>query len=366
MLKAHKGRIDTVILAIVFILVGVGIVMSFSIGSIISQNKFYYPLNHIIKILIGIVLMYIFSKIDYHSFQRKGFLFLLISIFFLIVVLLPKLYSSSGVHRWLRFVFFNFQPSEMAKVVLIIFLADVLSRKQNIIKSFTDLYIPLIIIVGLVFFLIVLEPDFGTAVTITLVSFFIMIVGGVPKRYIIGTILVAAPLIYLLITHSHYRYMRFLGFLHPELDPLGINYQINQSLISIGKGGFLGVGIGQSSQKLFYLPESHTDFVFSIFAEETGFIGSLILVCLYFLIFIRSIKIARSALDLFGFLLASGIGIMIVLYALINIGVVTSILPNKGLPLPFISYGGSSMLFNLISIGILLNISRHVLDKVER
>jgi len=325
----------------------------------------YYLQSHLSKCFLAVVLLVVFSKIDYHHYQGKSFYLVLISFAFLFVLLTAKLLGLQlavrNTYRWINLGFFNLQPSEMYKIAIIIFLADSLSRKQSSIRSFSQVYLPHLMIIGLGFLMILAEPDFGTATAVMLVSFLIMFMAGIPKRYIISTLVLALPLLYWAVRSSAYRWARIMGFMHPESNIDGINYQINQSLISIGKGGILGEGFGQSTQKLFYLPEAHTDFVFSIYSEETGLIGSLVLILLFTVILYRGYKIARSSQDLFGFLLAGGIVSMVALYAVVNIAVVSALLPTKGLPLPFVSFGGSSMMFNMIGIGILLNITRHIL-----
>jgi len=361
--KDGKGSIDGIILFAVFTLSFIGLYVVFSVGSVIKDNMFFYLIHQSVRLMIGITLLFLFSRIDYHLYLRKGLPFLMISFIFLIAVIFPKLWSNGGVHRWIRLLFFNFQPSELAKLSLIIFLADFLSRKQKNIKSFSSVFFPCLLFIGVTFFLIVVEPDFGTAAAIVSISMILLFLGKIPLVYLGGLLIGVIPVFYYFVVRSSYRLNRLLAFLRPDQDLLGKNYQVNQSLISLGKGGLWGEGVGQGSQKIFYLPEAHTDFVFSVLGEELGFIGALVVIILFIAFLIRGIKIAKAAPDLFGFLLTAGIVTMITLYGIINIAVVSSLLPNKGLPLPFISFGGSAMLFNMIGIGILLNISRHILPK---
>lgn len=360
-----KGSIDYLIMIMVALISVIGIVMVFSAGSAISTNSMYYLQSHLIKIILSVILLIVFSKIDYHLYQGKSFYFVLISFAFLFILIAAKVLglplAVRNTYRWINLGFINLQPSEMYKIAIIIFLADSLSRKQATIRSFSQVYCPHLVIIGMGFLLILAEPDFGTATAVMVVGFLIMFMAGIPKRYVISTLLMVLPFLYWAVRFSAYRWARIMGFLHPEMNTDGINYQINQSLISIGKGGIFGEGFGQSTQKMFYLPEAHTDFVFSIYSEETGLIGSLILITLFLVILFRGYKIARSSQDLFGFLLAGGIVSMVVLYAVLNISVVSALLPTKGLTLPFVSFGGSAMMFNMIGIGILLNITRHIL-----
>ncbi len=362
--RDDRGVIDYFILVIVFILCAIGVVMVYSAGSAISSNTNYYVFNHFIKLMTGFILLLIFSRVDYHWYQQRTGLILGIAFIGLILAFLPKIGIGSSIrntYRWVNLGFVNVQPSEFFKLSLILYLADGLTRKQWQIRSFGNVYLPYMLVTGLGFLLILKQPDFGTATAIGLIAVTMMFLSGVPKRYLLMTALSFLPLAGYLVWKEPYRWKRMLVFLNPEHDPTGIGYQINQSLISIGKGGLFGCGIGQSSQKMFYLPEPHTDFVFSIFSEEVGYIGTLFVMMLFVLLLYRGFKIAKSIPDLFGYLLAGGIVVMISIYAVVNLGVVSALLPTKGLTLPFISFGGSAMLVNMIGIGVLLNITRHVL-----
>ena len=278
----------------------------------------------------------------------------------LICVLVPPFsHAAGGAKRWLQLGPLSFQVSELAKFTLIVYLADFLSRKPlSTLQNFWKGFLPPALMLGVFLGLILLQPDLGTVIAIGLVAVILFYLGRARMVFLLASFLAALPALTLLLFRVPYRRRRILAFLDPWDDPQGIGFQIIQSFIALGSGGLHGLGLGQSRQKLFYLPEAHTDFIFSIIGEELGLIGTLAICFLFFVFLVLGIRIAVKALDLFGCLLASGIVSMICLQAIINIGVVTGSLPTKGLPLPFISFGGSSLLINLVSIGVLLNIAK--------
>ncbi|MCG8432291.1 MAG: putative lipid II flippase FtsW, partial [Candidatus Omnitrophica bacterium] len=263
-----------------------------------------------------------------------------------------------GARRWFRFRFISFQPSELAGLVMVFYLADFIARKQSMMKSFMQGFVPPLCILGVCSGLILLEPDLGTTMSIGMVVFLMLYVSGVRFRYLVSTVLAALPALYLLVFTVPYRRMRIMAFLNPWLDPRGSGFQIIQSQIALGSGGLFGVGLGHSKQKLFYLPAAHTDFIFSIIGEELGLMGTFGIVLLFMLLIYHGVKIVRNSRDRFDFFLAFGIVLMITLKAVINIGVSCGVFPTKGLPLPFISYGGSSLVMDMVSIGLLLNIAK--------
>jgi cell division protein FtsW len=259
--------------------------------------------------------------------------------------------------RWLKFQFFSFQPSEFAKLGLVVFLAYLLDKKEEKIRSFSFGFLPPVLLSGLVIALVMKEPDFGAAFFLTVMVFLLLFVSGARVIYIVGAILAAIPVAYTLLMNVGYRYKRLMGFIRPWDDPTGTSFQIIQSFLSFGSGGLFGLGLGEGRQKLFFLPAPHTDFIFSIIGEELGLVGAMGVVLLFFILTLRGIQIGLSIEDRFGSYLALGITLMISLQAVINMAVVLGLLPTKGLTLPFISYGGTSLIANLIGVGILLHLS---------
>jgi len=359
----RKYTTDYLLLIAILVLVAVGIVMVYSASFAVAEAKFnetdYFLKKHVVRVCIGLAVMCVLSKIDYHRIRKLSKIGLFFAVGFLVYLFVEQFIKSNGTTRWLDFGSFSFQPSELAKFALVFYMADTLDRKQDKLGSFADGYLPPLMIAAGVATLILVEPDFSGAVIIAIIVLMMFFLGNVRLHHLLGTGIAALPFFAAAVYNSPYRHKRLLGFLNPASDPLGGNYQINQSLISLGSGGFLGVGIGHSKEKLLYLPEPHTDFIFSILGEEMGFIGAMFVLVLFFVILWRGMTIAYRAPDLYGSLLAAGITLCIVIVAFINIGVVCGILPTTGLPIPFISYGGSSLLFSLGACGVLLNIAKH-------
>ena len=267
--------------------------------------------------------------------------------------------EGGGATRWLELGPFNLQPSEVAKVSIVLFLASILSGRQNKITDFWRGLFPLITILGALFLLILRQPDLGTAMILTATAAVMLYAAGAKTAHLVSLAILVAPGLWWVIMREDYRRRRFLAFLNPEADPQDTGFHIIQSLYALGSGGLLGTGLGQSRQKFFWLPERHTDFIFAIIGEELGLLGTLFVLALFMLLAWRGCRAAMLAPDRFGTLLGIGIVAMVSIQALVNIGVVTGSLPITGIPLPFISYGGSSLVFSLAAIGVLLNISRH-------
>ncbi|HHY93213.1 MAG TPA: cell division protein FtsW, partial [Firmicutes bacterium] len=265
--------------------------------------------------------------------------------------------AGGGARRWLQVGPLNVQPSEVAKLCTVLFLAGFLAERGDRIRHFWRGLLPVLVVVGILCLLILKQPDLGTAVALAGTAGVMLFAAGADLRHLAGLGAAAVPVLWWAIMGEEYRRVRFLAFLNPAADPQGSGYHIIQSLYALGSGGLLGVGLGQSHQKFLYLPERHTDFIFAILGEEIGLLGTLAVLFLFFLLAWRGCRAAMLAPDRFGTLLAIGIISMVTLQALVNIGVVTGSLPITGIPLPFISYGGSSLVFSLASIGILLNIS---------
>jgi cell division protein FtsW len=344
-------------------LICIGIVMIYSASSIYAlknyQDSAFFLKRHLSFILIGAVLTFLVMVVDYRKIKKNARAILFIALLLLVLVLIPGIGREvAGARRWFRFKFVSFQPAEFACIAMIIYVADFICRKQNHIKTLRWGLLPIMAVLGFMSLLILLQPDLGTTLAIGAVVFIMLFVGGLKLSYIFYIILGALPLLYILIFSVPYRRMRIMAFLNPWSDPRGSGFQIIQSQIALGSGGIFGKGLGHSQQKLFYLPAAHTDFIFSIIGEELGLVGTASVIFL-FVIFIRlGIKIIKNAPDSFSYLLSLGLVVMLSLKAMVNIGVSCGIFPTKGLPLPFISYGGSSFIFDMISVGILLNIAR--------
>ena len=357
----RKTRINLLTIAVVFICIG--IVMIYSSSSIYAweryQDSFYFLKRHLYFLTIGLVFTFLCMLIDYRLLRKYARMLLWIAFFLLVLVLIPGMGREiSGARRWFRFKFISFQPSEFANLALIIYIADFISRKGDKIKSLLEGFIPPICALGAICMLILLQPDLGTTIALGSVVLIMLFVAGVRSKYILNLMLCSLPAIYLLVFSVPYRRARILAFLNPWLDPKGSGFQIIQSQIAIGSGGLFGVGLGHSKQKLFYLPAAHTDFIFSIIGEELGLLGTLGIAVLFMIFIQQGLKIIKNAQDKFGYFLALGLVLMISLKAIINIGVSCGVFPTKGLPLPFISYGGSSLIFDMVALGILINIAR--------
>ncbi|SJZ35532.1 stage V sporulation protein E [Selenihalanaerobacter shriftii] len=352
---------DFIIFFTMITLLGIGIIMVFSSTSIRAYadygDSFYFLKKQFLWSVIGIGAMIFFMTIDYKLYKQLAQLGLLVTLGSLILVLIIGTVVG-GSQRWLGLGMLRVQPSEIAKLSMVIYMARYLSTKQHKIDKLQGLA-PGLLVLGLVCGLILMQPDLGTAATIGGTIMIMFIAAGLKLEYLAGLGLTGISGIFYLIYSAPYRKERLLAFLDPWSDPLDSGFHIIQSLYALGSGGLFGVGIGQSRQKFFYLPEPGTDFIFAIIGEELGFIGAMVVVFLFFLFAWRGLKIAIEAPDLFGSLLAVGITTMITIQAIINIGVVTGSMPVTGITLPFISYGGSSLVIMLSGVGILLNISRY-------
>ncbi|MCX5859017.1 MAG: putative lipid II flippase FtsW [Proteobacteria bacterium] len=362
--RIQRDRFDYFLLSIVMILVGAGVLMIYSTSYIPAWkelgDKLYFLRRQLLFMGLGFSLCLVMAFLDYRLLSRYSGFILLGVVFLLILVLIPGVGTRvGGSSRWLRAFGFSFQPTELAKLVIVIVLADYLAKTEEHSDEKGRIMIPLGLAGGLAF-LILLEPDFGSAVMIGILLLLLWIIAGVSLKYVLGLGLLALPVLVGLVVFGHgYRMRRVLVFLDPWSDPEGSGFQIIQSFVAFAHGGFFGQGLGEGSQKLFFLPEAHTDFIFSVIGEELGFLGVIALLLLYLVFTQRGIRIALKAPDLFASLLAFGIVIMVSFQALLNMGVVLGVLPTKGLTLPFISYGGTSLVINLIGVGILLSIGLH-------
>jgi cell division protein FtsW len=355
-------RIDYLLLGISLTLVIVGVIMVYSASAHLAarrfNNSFYFVQKQMAFALLGLIVMGIFRFIPYQAYQRWVYWLLAITFFLLVLVLIPGLgVRIGGASRWFRLGGISFQPSEFSKLVLVIFLSYYLAKHRDQVKTLTHgLVVPGAVVLVLVA-LILQEPDLGMDISLIMISAILLFVGGTRLRHLLLAILPLIPMGYFLIWKVPYRKMRVLSYLDPWKDPLGSGFHLKHSFLAFGSGGLTGQGLGGSQQKLFYLPEPHTDFVFSIVGEEFGFLGVAFLTTLYLILVVKSLRLALRGNDLFGVYLTAGISVIIGFQAFINILVVMGLLPTKGLTLPFVSYGGTSLLLNLICIGILMNIS---------
>jgi cell division protein FtsW len=356
--------IDYILLSIVIIFYGLGIVMVYSASineGIRLDNPTYFLQRQIMWAVMSFLACIIFIFIDHTVLARQRKLLVWGIVILLFILLFPPFIKAGIVHpsrRWFRFSNIGFQPSEFAKIVLIVYLAAILAKKKGRINDFYRGFLPPFLVVSAIAFLVLLEPDFSTAVILFFISILMFFVVGIRSLSIVSLFLVAIPAVLLMISGKGYRRERIMGFINPWSDPTDKGYQIIQSFKAFAYGGFFGVGLGRSVQKMRYLPIPHTDFIFAIIAEEMGFFGVVLVVVLYMLFAYRGFTIAFAQRSMFEFLLAFGITSLIVWEAVLNIAVVTGLLPSTGISLPFLSYGGSSLLANSVLVGILLNISR--------
>ena len=356
-------KYDKLLLIAVILICIFGIIMIYSASSIWAEYKYNDPFKFVkaqsIFFIIGLLFIFILSKFNIDILYKKANLILLICFILLVLVLIPGIGTiRNGSRSWFGIGSLGIQPSEFAKIGLIIFVAKYLANNQKNVKDIKKGVLPILLVIGVFFALIMLEPDFGTAMVIVLTLIVMIFISGVKLSFFIKIGILGLLGIVGLIIVAPYRMERIVSFLNPWVDPLGSGYQIIQSLYAIGPGGLLGQGFLNSHQKQFYLPEPQTDFIFSIISEEFGFLGILIVTSFIAFIFYRIIKIALKENNLFKKYLAFGLGFGIIIQSLLNIAVVIGLIPVTGVTLPFLSYGGSSLLISMISIGIILNISK--------
>jgi len=347
----------------VIILVFIGTLMVYSSTALMSMRKydngFYYLWKHLFTVFAGTVTMLILSRIDFEKIRPLVYVLIGVSLLMLLCVFVPGIgIEANGAKRWLRLWPTTFQPSELAKVVMVIFLADYMDKNIHRMREFKyGILIP--VGVMLVFqIIIILQPDFGAVMSLGILTVCLLILGGARLRHVGLLLLISLPVIYALVFSSAYRMKRIMCFTDPWKDPFGCGFQLVQSFIAFGSGNLFGVGLGESRQKLYFLPEVHTDFIFSIIGEELGLVGVFTVVGVFVWLFIKGIKLAARTEDPFGYFLTIGLTMMIGVQAIINFAVSTGLMPTKGLPLPFISYGGSALLINMAAAGILLNIAQ--------
>jgi cell division protein FtsW len=350
-----------------------GAVMIFSASAVTAENQYghgyFFLVRQIVWLILGLVGMFALMRMDYRKLREPAVVYTAVCVVLLLLVGAFFLDKAHATHRWIRYGPIGIQPSELAKLAVILYLAWFLDQKrrnkaamefckQDFLQTILPAAGPVLICVCL----ILAQPDLGTALDIVLVATTILFAAGLSWKWIAAGFATSLPVLYLLITHVAYRNARLISFLHPDSDPQGAGFQLMQSLIAVGSGGFTGVGLMESKQKLFYLPEAHTDFIYAVICEELGYIGAMLVIGLFLAYAWRGLRAAFAAPDGFGRLLALGITALVLSQALINFAVVLGMVPTKGIPLPFVSYGGSSLLVMLLATGVLLNISQQATE----
>lgn len=365
-----RARNDRWLILTTVLLIGFGALMVYSSTSVVTPvfarrniSPFFYFKRHLFTMVLGLFFMYFLSRTSLDTLKKSAVPLLILSFVLLILVFVPKVgITAGGARRWIRLWPSTFQPSELVKLSMVIFLARYMSMPTYRADKLFSLSIP-VAVMGVFQLVFLKQPDFGATMSLGLITIVMLILSGIRLKYVMSLAVLIIPVSIKLLMEP-YRFKRILSFLDPWKDAQGGGFQLVQSFIALGSGGLSGIGLGESKQKLSFLPESHTDFIFSLVGEELGFIGVSAVVCLFFFLFMRGIKIAnRVKQDDFCYYLASGLSMMIALQALINFFVATGLAPTKGLPLPFVSYGGSALLVNMTAVGILLNLSRGVPER---
>jgi len=357
----RRADTDRFLILSALALVVMGVVMVYSTSYMVAMNRFgdefFFMKKHLVYVFAGLVLFLAASRIPYPLYRRLVYPLLLLAAVLLVLIYVPGIgFKAGGARRWIHLGPLAFQPSEPAKLAVVVFLAYSLSKRAERIKDFYFGFLPNIIIPGSIILLVLMEPDLGTSLTLSAIVFTMCFLGGVRLRYLLGLLVPVVPLVYIVITRYAYMGKRIMVFLDPWKDARGAGFQMVQSFLAFGSGGVTGVGLGEGMQKLFFLPEAHTDFILSVIGEELGLVGVALVIVFYIVFLVSGIKIALKAKDLFGAYLAMGLTVMVALQAVVNMGVVLGLLPPKGLTLPFISYGGTSLVINMVAVGILLNI----------
>ena len=360
---ARKLQSDKWLFLATLALICASVVMVYSASALVALERFQQPYLFVTRQMmwaaVGVALLSIVMRIDYRAYRNDKLIWTLLGVVGLMLIAVLFSRPINGTRRWFGFGGFGIQPSELAKLAAIFFTALILERRRARINELQYSLLPIALVVGVLLGLIMLEPDFGTSVSLLAVIGVMVFAAGLSYRYMFGAALLALPALYVIVMQADYRRRRLLTFMDPWADPLGDGFQIIQSLIAVGTGGVFGKGLMQGVQKLFYLPEPFTDFIYAVISEETGLIGATFVLLCFCVIAWRGLRTAMRAPDAFGAFLALGITMMLVLQALFNISVVLGLVPTKGIPLPLVSNGGSSMLINLLAVGVLLNISQH-------
>jgi cell division protein FtsW len=355
-----RFRSDPILFTVILLLTALGVVMVYSSSAIFAQQRFsdshHFLVRDLVWITLGFVAMAITMRLDYRFYARVANPLLAVAFVLLCAVLLVGA-RRNGAQRWFSLAGFSFQPAELGKLAIVVFLAHTLSRKRDKVDDFLRGFVPPMGVCGVFMLLLLKQPDLGTAVIMGGVTMVLLFLAGTKLTYLLSAMLVALPILYLKIVDTPWRLRRILAYLDPWQFRSNYGYQMAASLIAIGSGGVFGQGLGDSKQKLF-LPEAYTDYILAIIGEELGFSGILLVLLLFAVLLYRGFRAAVRAQDLFGYYLASGITTMLALQAIVNAGVVLGVLPTKGLPLPLVSFGGSTLVIDLAALGILLNVSR--------
>jgi cell division protein FtsW len=360
---ARKLKSDKVLFLATLLLLFAGVVMVYSASAVMAMERFGHPYMFLVKqamwTALGLAALAIVMRVDYRTYRQPTFIWIALGIvgFGLVAVLFSA--PINGTRRWFGYGGIGVQPSELAKLAVIVFAAALLERRMHRINDIRYSLLPIAVVTLGVVFLILLEPDFGTAASILVVVALMVFAAGLDWRYLAFSAAAAVPLAWFVLMSADYRRRRLLAFLNPWEDPLGDGFQIIQSMIAVGTGGVFGRGLMEGVQKLFYLPEPHTDFIYAVIGEEFGLVGTTLVLAAFLVIAWRGLRIASRAPDSFGSFLAIGVTAMVAVQAFINMSVVLGLMPTKGIPLPFVSAGGSSLVINLIGVGILLNLSQH-------
>lgn len=359
---ARRLQSDKLLFGAVVGLVLFGALMVFSASAVMAADRYnnadYFLIRQLAWAVAGLVAVGFLMHLDYRRLATPLVVFPALALEFILLVAVLFEHPTNNAHRWFYLGMASFQPSESAKLVLTVFLAYFLDLRKGQVNDWKHTLAPVMLVSGIMALLILKEPDLGTTLALCMILVVMLFSAGLNLRYFAYAGVGAAPFLYWEIFHAKYRYNRILAFLDPYADPLGKGFHILQSYIAVGTGGITGVGLMEGKQKLFFLPEPQTDFIFAVVGEELGFIGCLVLLAVFVLILVRGLRASAACKDDFGRLLAIGLTAMIVVQALVNTSVVVGLMPTKGIPLPFVSYGGSSLLVNLVAVGILLNISQ--------
>lgn len=359
---ARKLKSDKFLFMAMFLLVCTSVVMVYSASAVVLAENGQSPYLYLFKqgtwALLGLFFAQLIMRIDYRNYRQPVVIWtaLVVVGLALVVVLFGR--EINGARRWLNIGPLGIQPSELAKIIVIVYIAALLERRMERIDEPAYALLPIAAVVGGVVLLVVIEPDFGTAASIAMIAGVMVFAAGISYRYVAGLALLSIPALYVLL-QEEYRWRRIAAFLDPWADRLGHGFQLIQSMIAVGVGGVFGRGLMDGVQKLFYLPEPHNDFIFAVISEELGLVGATVVLFCFCVITWRGLRTSMRAPDRFGAFLALGLTTMVAFQAFFNISVVLGLVPTKGIPLPFVSYGGSSLLINLIGMGILLNVSQH-------
>jgi cell division protein FtsW len=360
---ARKLKSDKLLFTATLLLVCTSVVMVYSASAVLALEKNHDPYLYLVKqatfALLGLLLVPIVMRVDYRTYRQPAFIWAGVGIVALALVAVLFGRPVNGASRWLGVGPLGVQPSELAKIVVIMFVAAVLERRMDQLRESPKALLPIGVVLAVLVGLILAEPDLGTAVSLLMIAAVMLFASGISYKYVLALALTGIPALVVLVVTSPYRMRRILSFLNPWANPLTDGYQMVQSMIAVGTGGVTGRGLMGGVQKLFFLPEPHNDFIYSVIAEELGLIGATIVLACFCVITWRGLRTALRAPDRFGAFLAIGLTTMVAFQAFFNISVVLGLVPPKGIPLPFVSYGGSSLLINLVGMGILLNVSQH-------